>query len=250
MEKIMIHGQRPLRGEVEINGSKNAAVAILPAALLANDVVILENVPDIADIKNLIQIMREMEVKVDRIDSHTLRIDSRHMINDCANSESVRKMRASYYLLGVLLGRFKHARVAFPGGCDFGVRPIDLHVKGFEALGAEVNAKAIIEMKARELVGTNIFLDFASVGATINIMLAACLAEGQTILENAAKEPHVVDVANFLMEELRYEKREIAKVVLLISKLTPKEVCLIPTKYYQIQLSTHYLQCYKQITQY
>ena len=198
MEKIMIHGQRPLRGEVEINGSKNAAVAILPAALLANDVVILENVPDIADIKNLIQIMREMEVKVDRIDSHTLRIDSRHMINDCANSESVRKMRASYYLLGVLLGRFKHARVAFPGGCDFGVRPIDLHVKGFEALGAEVNAKAIIEMKARELVGTNIFLDFASVGATINIMLAAVLAKGTTVIENAAKEPHVVDTASFL----------------------------------------------------
>ena len=122
--------------------------------------------------------MREMQVKVDRIDNHTLRIDSRHMINDCANSESVRKMRASYYLLGVLLGRFKNARVAFPGGCDFGVRPIDLHVKGFEALGAEVNAKAIIEMKARELVGTNIFLDIASVGATINIMLAAVLAKG------------------------------------------------------------------------
>lgn len=198
MEKIIIHGQRPLRGEVEINGSKNAAVAILPAALLANDVVILENVPDIADIKNLIQIMREMQVKVDRIDNHTLRIDSRHMINDCANSESVRKMRASYYLLGVLLGRFKNARVAFPGGCDFGVRPIDLHVKGFEALGAEVNAKAIIEMKARELVGTNIFLDIASVGATINIMLAAVLAKGTTVIENAAKEPHVVDTASFL----------------------------------------------------
>ena len=198
MEKIIIHGQKTLRGEVEINGSKNAAVAILPAALLANDIVILENVPDIADIKNLIQIMREMQVKVDRIDSHTLRIDSRHMINDCANSESVRKMRASYYLLGVLLGRFKNARVAFPGGCDFGVRPIDLHVKGFEALGAEVNAKAIIEMKARELVGTNIFLDIASVGATINIMLAAVLAKGTTVIENAAKEPHVVDTASFL----------------------------------------------------
>lgn len=198
MEKILIHGQKPLRGEVEINGSKNAAVAILPAALLANDVVILENVPDIADTKNLVQIMRDMQVKVDCIDNHTLRIDSRHMVNDCANSEPVRKMRASYYLLGVLLGRFKHACVAFPGGCDFGVRPIDLHIKGFEALGAEVNAKAIIEMKARELVGTNIFLDVASVGATINIMLAAVLAKGTTVIENAAKEPHVVDTASFL----------------------------------------------------
>lgn len=198
MEKIVIHGQKPLRGEVTISGSKNAAVAIVPAALLANDIVILENVPDIADITNLVEIMREMQVKVDRLDAHTLRIDSRHMCNDCASSEAVRKMRASYYFLGVLLGRFKHARVAFPGGCDFGVRPIDLHVKGFEALGAEVSTKAIIEMKARELVGKNIFLDFASVGATINIMLAAVLAKGTTVIENAAKEPHVVDTANFL----------------------------------------------------
>ena len=199
MEKIVIHGGTPLRGEVAISGSKNASVAILPAALLANDVVTLENVPDIADIKNLIQIMRDMNVKVERLDAHTLRIDSRYMSSDCsATSEAVRKMRASYYFLGVLLGRFKHACVAFPGGCNFGVRPIDLHIKGFEALGAEVSAKAVIEIKARELVGTNIFLDFASVGATINIMLASVLAKGTTVIENAAKEPHVVDTASFL----------------------------------------------------
>lgn len=198
VDKLCIRGQNPLRGEVAISGSKNAAVAIIPAALLANDVVTLENVPHIADVANLVSIMRDMHVQVDFLDEHTLRIDSRNMVNDCANSEGVRKMRASYYLLGVLLGRFKHARVAFPGGCDFGVRPIDLHVKGFEALGASVTTKAIIEMKATELLGTNIFLDFASVGATINIMLAAVLAHGTTVIENAAKEPHVVDTASFL----------------------------------------------------
>ena len=198
MDKLIINGRKPLRGEVTIGGSKNAAVAIMPAALLANDVVVLENVPDIADTKNLVQIMREMDVEVEYLDRHTLRIDSRHMKNDCANSEGVRKMRASYYLLGVLLGRFRFARVAFPGGCDFGVRPIDLHVKGFEALGASVSTKAIIEMQAEELIGTHIFLDFASVGATINIMLAAVLAKGTTVIENAAMEPHVVDTASFL----------------------------------------------------
>lgn len=238
MEKIIIHGQRPLRGEVAISGSKNAAVAILPAALLANDIVILENVPDIADIKNLVQIMREMDVKVDYLDNHTLRIDSRYMHNDCANSESVRKMRASYYLLGVLLGRFKHARVAFPGGCDFGVRPIDLHVKGFEALGAEVNTKAIIEMKARELVGTNIFLDFASVGATINIMLAAVLAKGTTVIENAAKEPHVVDTASFLNSMGADVKGAGTDVIRIrgVQKLHGSEYAIIPD---QIEAGTY-----------
>jgi UDP-N-acetylglucosamine 1-carboxyvinyltransferase len=198
MDRLIIQGQKALCGNVDISGCKNAAVAILPASLLANDVVVLENIPDIADIKNQVRIMREMDVDVEYLDRHTLKVDSRHMKNDCANSESVRKMRASYYFLGVLLGRFKKARVAFPGGCDFGVRPIDLHIKGFEALGATVTTKAVIEMQADELRGTNIFLDFASVGATINIMLAAVMAEGTTVIENAAKEPHVVDTASFL----------------------------------------------------
>ena len=198
MDKLVINGQVPLHGEVTVSGSKNAAVAILPAALLANDIVVLENVPNIADIKNFVQIMRDMNVEVEYIDEHTLRIDSRNLTNNCADSEGIRKMRASYYFLGVLLGRFGHARVAFPGGCDFGVRPIDLHIKGFEALGAVVSTKAIIEMKADQLIGNNIFLDFASVGATINIMLAAVMAKGTTVIENAAKEPHVVDTASFL----------------------------------------------------
>ena len=198
MDKLLIRGQRPLIGDVTISGSKNAAVAILPAALLADDVVVLENIPNIADIENFIKIIKLLNVDVDFIDEHTVRIDSSHMNNITVDCEEVRKMRASYYLLGTLLGRFGEAKVAFPGGCDFGVRPIDLHIKGFEALGAAVNIKSIIELKTSNLLGTRIFLDFASVGATINIMLAAVMAKGTTIIENAAKEPHVVDTASFL----------------------------------------------------
>ncbi len=198
MEKLLIHGQRPLCGQVSINGAKNAALAIIAASLLADDIVTLENIPDIDDIKNLVTVLEKMNVRTTYLDEHTLRIDSRYMSNDCADSENVRKMRASYYLLGALLGRFKYARVAFPGGCDFGVRPIDQHIKGFQALGAEVDAKGIISIQARELRGANIFLDMVTVGATINIMLAAVLAKGTTVIENAAKEPHVVDTASFL----------------------------------------------------
>lgn len=198
MDKLMIRGQHPLRGDVSISGSKNAALPILVAAALSEDVVILENVPEIADIKNLIKIFKILNVDVEYLDEHTIRIDSRDMQNNCADCEEVRKMRASYYFLGVLLGRFGSAKVAFPGGCDFGVRPIDLHIKGFEALGAVVSTQSIIDMKAENLLGTRIFLDFASVGATINIMLAAVKARGTTVIENAAKEPHVVDTANFL----------------------------------------------------
>ncbi len=198
MEKLVIHGQRPLEGRVQINGAKNAVLAIVPAALLANDVVTIENIPRIADIDNMLHIMQSMNVKVEYVGERTLRIDSRHMVNVCVDSEEVRKMRASYYFLGALLGRFKRAQVSFPGGCDFGVRPIDQHIKGFEALGAAVDAKSIISVSARELRGTNIFLDIVSVGATINIMLAAVLAKGTTVIENAAKEPHVVDTASFL----------------------------------------------------
>ena len=198
MDKLVIHGGRPLKGRVQINGAKNAVLPILAAALLADDIVIIENIPKIADIDNMVEIVRSLKVNVEYLDEHTLRVDSRGMVNSCADSEAVRNMRASYYLLGVLLGRFKYAQVSFPGGCDFGVRPIDQHIKGFEALGAEVDAKSIIEIKARELRGTNIFLDVVSVGATINIMLAAVLAKGTTVIENAAKEPHVVDTASFL----------------------------------------------------
>ncbi len=198
MEKLLIHGRRPLKGEVYISGAKNAALGIIAASLLADDVVILENIPDIADTKNLVTILKQMQIRVEYLDRHTLKIDSRNMQNVCVDSEEVRKMRASYYLLGALLGRFHRARVAFPGGCDFGSRPIDQHIKGFEALGATIDAKAIIEMEAPALKGTSIFFDMVSVGATINVMLAAVLAEGTTVIENAAKEPHVVDTASFL----------------------------------------------------
>ena len=198
MEKIMIQGEHPLRGSVSISGAKNAAVAIIPAALLADDVVELENVPYIADIKNLVAVLREMGIRIQYKDEHTLVIDSRGLKNQCVDMEGVRKMRASYYLLGVLLGRFGSAKVVFPGGCNFGLRPIDLHLKGFEALGATVDAKDMISVEAEELKGSNIFLDVVSVGATINIMLAAVLAKGTTVISNAAKEPHVVDTANFL----------------------------------------------------
>ncbi|MCF0135446.1 MAG: UDP-N-acetylglucosamine 1-carboxyvinyltransferase [Lachnospiraceae bacterium] len=198
MDKLMVRRGNPLHGEVSISGSKNAALPIMIASLLCEDVVTLENVPDIADTKNITRIMKTLDVDVEYLDEHTLRIDSRHMTNRCADCEEVRKMRASYYYLGALLGRFGSARVAFPGGCNFGVRPIDLHIKGFEALGAVVSTQSIIEMKADNLMGARIFLDFASVGATINIMLAAVKARGTTVIENAAKEPHVVDTASFL----------------------------------------------------
>lgn len=198
MERIMIQGEHPLKGSVCISGAKNAAVAIIPAALLADDIVILENVPYIADIKNLVAVLKEMDIHIHYEDTHTLVIDSRGLKNRCVDMEGVRKMRASYYLLGVLLGRFGSAQVAFPGGCNFGLRPIDLHLKGFEAMGAVVDAKDVISVQTNELKGANIFLDVVSVGATINIMLAAVLAKGTTIISNAAKEPHVVDTANFL----------------------------------------------------
>ena len=198
MERIRIQGEQPLKGSVCISGAKNAAVAIIPAALLADDLVELENVPHIADIKNLVAVLREMGVRINYKDEHTLMIDSRGLSNQCVDMEGVRKMRASYYLLGVLLGRFGKAEVAFPGGCNFGQRPIDLHLKGFEAMGATVDAGDVIRVEASELCGANVFLDVVSVGATINIMLAAVRAKGTTIISNAAKEPHVVDTANFL----------------------------------------------------
>lgn len=198
MNKYRIQGGKVLKGDISVSGAKNAALAIMAGAVLTEERVVLENIPDIADTKNLVTILRQMNVKVDYEDPHTLVIDASEMRNDCVDSDEVRKMRASYYLLGSMLGRFRHARVAFPGGCDFGSRPIDQHIKGFEALGATVDARAIIEMHADELKGAGIFLDVVSVGATINVMLAAVLAEGTTVIENVAKEPHVVDCANFL----------------------------------------------------
>ncbi len=199
MDKLVIKGKKRLEGEVLISGAKNAAVAIIPAAIMANDICIIENLPYIEDVYCLVETMTNMGIKCDFIDKHTLRIDSRNVKNFVANYDAVKKMRASYYLLGALLGRFKSAEVAMPGGCNFGSRPIDQHIKGFEALGANIKLEhGVIVASAEKLIGTTIYLDVVSVGATINVMLAAVFAEGVTIIENVAKEPHVVDTANFL----------------------------------------------------
>lgn len=199
MEKLIIRGGNPLKGEVEINGAKNAAVAILPAAIMASEnPCIIDNIPDIEDVQCMERIMEGLGCKIEK-SGNTFTIDSTSITSTDANTPEVKKMRASYYLIGALLGRFKQARVELPGGCHIGVRPIDQHIKGFEALGAEVECEhGSVTVRANKLVGTNIYFDVVSVGATINVMIAATVAEGTTILENAAKEPHVVDVANFL----------------------------------------------------
>lgn len=198
MEKIVVSGGKRLCGEVLISGAKNAAVAIIPAAILVDGVCIIENVPNIRDVHVIVGIMEHMGAKIEYLDKYTLRIDCSCMDKQTAPQEMVRKMRASYYLLGALLGRFRRAEVAMPGGCNFGSRPIDQHIKGFKALGAEVFCEGVVKATAKELTGTSVYLDIVSVGATINVMLAAVLAKGLTTIENVAKEPHIVDVANFL----------------------------------------------------
>lgn len=199
MEKLVITGGKRLNGEVFISGAKNAAVAIIPAAIMADGICIIENLPSIEDVESLRSTLNKMGAVCEYIDKHTLKVDSTGDITNCAAFEEVKKIRASYYLLGALLGRFKKAEVALPGGCNFGTRPIDLHLKGFKLLGADVEvSNGIVKVSAEKLTGTQIYMDQVSVGATINIMLAASMAEGTTIIENAAKEPHVVDTANFL----------------------------------------------------
>jgi len=200
MERLIINGGIALKGSVEINGAKNAAVAILPAAVVASKgKCIIDNIPDIEDVHCLERILRSLGCTVNKLDNNTLEIDSSDVRNFDACTDDVRRMRASYYFIGALLTRFKEARVQLPGGCPIGVRPIDQHIKGFEALGAEVVIEhGSVILKADKLIGADIFFDVVSVGATINLMIAATLAEGLTTLENVAKEPHVVDVANFL----------------------------------------------------
>lgn len=201
MSRYEIIGGTPLLGEVTISGAKNAAVAILPAALLVSGVCRIENVPDISDVRILLDILRGMGAKISYEDKNTVIIDSSEVTSIHPNPELVRKMRASYYLMGALLGRFGRADVALPGGCNFASRPIDQHIKGFWALGAEVDETedyVAMEPGVNGLHGAKISLDMASVGATANIMLAAVLIPGQTVIENAAKEPHIVDLANFL----------------------------------------------------
>lgn len=198
--KFVIEGGKQLKGTVKISGAKNAAVALLPAAIIAEEgTCTIDNLPDIEDVKVLTEIIRQLGGKVDIVDKQTVSINSEGILTHEALSENVKKMRASYYLLGAMLGKFGHAEVIYPGGCNIGVRPIDQHIKGFEALGAKVVTRhGIIKVHAEKLMGNSIYLDVVSVGATINIMLAACRAQGVTQIENAAKEPHVVDVANFL----------------------------------------------------
>jgi UDP-N-acetylglucosamine 1-carboxyvinyltransferase len=199
MEKLIINGGAKLFGEVEISGAKNAAVAILPAAIMVGEgISVIENIPNIDDVHCLERIIESIGGKIEKKGS-TYSLDCTGELNVVADTEDVRKMRASYYLVGALLGRYKSAKVELPGGCAIGVRPMDQHIKGFEALGAKVTMDhGSISAQADKLVGANIFFDVVSVGATINVMLAATLAEGQTVLENVAREPHVVDVANFL----------------------------------------------------
>lgn len=199
LDKFVIKGGNRLTGEVSISGAKNAAIAIIPAAILADSVCIIENVPNITDVSSITRILYDMGAKIRHINKSTLEIDPRPIHTHIASYELARHIRGSYYLLGALLGRFNHAVVTMPGGCDFGVRPIDQHLKGFAALGAEYKLEGgMIDVRANSLKGANIYLDVVSVGATVNIMLAAVKANGLTVIENAAKEPHIVDLANFL----------------------------------------------------
>ncbi len=201
MECFEINGQRKLKGVVSISGAKNAAVAIIPAAIVAEGVSVIENLPSIEDVTCLMRSLAKLGAKCTLTDESTLIIDARKVNSYIATDESVRKIRASYYLMGALLGRFGHAEVAMPGGCNFGERPIDQHLKGFRMMGAKIDTSddRVIKLDVDgRLHGANIYLDVASVGATINIMIAASRAQGRTVIENAAKEPHIVDTANFL----------------------------------------------------
>lgn len=199
MDKFVVLGGNKLNGEITISGAKNAAVAIIPATILSDDICRIENIPNINDVSVIARILSELGAKVRMINKSTLEIDPRNIVSPVSSSDLMRHMRASYYLLGGLLGRFSRAIVALPGGCDFGVRPIDQHLKGFAALGARYKVEGgVVNIEANELVGNNVYMDVVSVGATINIMLAAVKAKGLTVIENAAKEPHIVDLANFL----------------------------------------------------
>lgn len=199
MEKLVVTGPTPLKGEVVINGAKNAAVAILPATLLIDGICTIENLPNISDVKLSCEILESLGAKITWINKNSITIDNRNITTTKAPLDLTRKFRASYYIIGSMLSRMGEIEVGMPGGCKLGARPIDQHIKGFEALGADVSVeKGIIHAKAEKLTGTSIYMDIVSVGATINVMLSAVLAEGTTIIDNAAKEPHIVDVANFL----------------------------------------------------
>ena len=201
MEKFIINGGAPLHGEVEISGAKNAALPILAASILSQDVCVIENLPcSISDVNYMMKILAHIGAKVKLINKNTVEIDSRFVNSYVISHDMTKHLRASYYFIGALLGRYGRAKVAMPGGCYLGARPIDQHIKGFELLGANVSVEenAVVDAKADNLIGSPIYLDMVSVGATVNILLAAVKAEGLTVIENAAKEPHIVDLANFL----------------------------------------------------
>ena len=199
MEQYVIKGGSRLTGEVLVSGAKNAALAILAAAIMADEPVTIENVPDVRDTRIVLDAIKEIGAIVERVDKHTYKINGSTIYSTTVDYEYIKKIRASYYLLGALLGKLGNAEVALPGGCNIGSRPIDLHIKGFKALGADVDIDCgVVHAKAEKLTGAHVYFDVVTVGATINLMMASCMAEGDTILENAAKEPHIVDVANFL----------------------------------------------------
>ena len=199
MEQYIIKGGNPLVGDVTISGAKNAALGILAASIMTDDDVLIDNLPDVRDINVMLEAIQEIGARVDRIDRHTVKINGSGIKEVSVDDEYIRRIRASYYFIGALLGKYKSAQVPLPGGCNIGSRPIDQHIKGFRALGADVQIECgAVIAHAIDLVASHIYLDVVSVGATINIMMAATMAEGETILENVAKEPHVVDVANFL----------------------------------------------------
>lgn len=231
MEQYAIKGGNPLVGEVEIGGAKNAALAILAAAIMTDETVLIENVPDVRDTNVLIQAMESIGVIVNRIDRHTVKINASNIHDLVIEDDYIKKIRASYYLLGALLGKYKKAEVSLPGGCNIGLRPIDQHIKGFRALGADVRIEhGLIITDAEKLLGNHIYLDVVSVGATINVMMAATMAEGKTTIENAAKEPHVVDLANFLNSMGADIKGAGTDVIRIkgVSKLHGSEYAIIP----------------------
>lgn len=240
LEKIIINGGNRLTGEVEISGAKNAVVAIIPATILAEDVCRIENIPNISDVSAMIKILRSLGAEIKMINKKTLEIDTTHVRTNVVGHDLSKLMRASYYFIGALLGRFNHAKVAMPGGCCFGVRPIDQHIKGFEALGSKVTMEenAMVDVKAETLLGTSVYFDVVTVGATVNLMLAAVKAKGLTIIENAAKEPHIVDLANFLNSmgaDVRGAGTDVIKIR-GVDKLHGCEYAIIPD---QIEAGTY-----------
>lgn len=231
MEQYVIKGGNPLYGEVEICGAKNAALAILAAAIMTDETVTIDNLPNVRDINVLLQAIEEIGAHVERVDIHKVKINGSFIRGVNVDNEFIRRIRASYYLIGALLGKYKHAEVALPGGCDIGSRPIDLHMKGFRSMGADIDiAHGLVIARAKELKGTHIYMDKVSVGATINIMMAAAMADGKTVIENAAKEPHVVDVANFLNSmgaNIRGAGTDVIRIV-GVEKLHATEYSVIP----------------------